>query len=958
MTKVALAFSGFIAGLLFPGEAFAKTFTDYFKPTPIVCPATTNTWGDKSLLPRDTCNGLEDTTGTPTVKPKWMYWDGKILRAGDGKYHMFADRWPHESGMGDWVNSDTIHAVSSALLGPYVDQGYAFNNGPDGKDRHKGHNVTASELPDGTYCLVIDEIVPFTIFTAGSLDGPWTNRGHAQIDTNGVPINIPQPGDQHLESNISFVVRPDGNYEIIQRHGIIAVSTTGLLGPYKVQQPTTTYASGQTPPSNLATIYPNRPKHLSSLAPQTPESVYVYAEDPIIWYSGGQYHVIYNYPDDRVAYHLTSPDGIHGWTDQGLAFDPRDSQKLFTNSDGSVGHWYNVERPNVIMEDGHVAYFTFAVSDVFKMGISGSSNDATKVVVVSFDGVTFDQETGIGGADGGTPATGDAGGRAAPDGGGGSGGRDIAASGAGGSSGGVDAAINPLPGTGGSIAIGGTSGGAEAGGRGGRGGLGGAGGSIGSGGAGGGQGYGGSSSSNRGGASGYGGTSISSSTKPAGSGGVGGSGGSIGGSHGGAGDSGRGCSCMLGGHRGQRKESRLEGIAAALFTLALSLRHRRRPTNMQEVPMSTRTTAMRTRPVTARCFALAALGVTYFLTGCNNTALPGKTDAGKSGGQDAAGKDVPTSDTVSGTGGSSGTGGTGAGGKSGTGGNTSQFAKACTEAGGLCVAVAPGSCSAGTVSSLSCGSGIGSICCMAGGSGGTGSSSGRGGNSGSGGKSGTGGGSGTGGNTSVPINTCTEAGGTCVGVLPGSCASGTMNLSLSCGSGVGAACCMPGGAGGRGGNSGTAGQSAGGANGQGGTGGGRTEPQAVACEKAGGICTEQGTCAKQGGTVTAESPAGCRFSDAPGECCVTPAPQPNPSTCAEAGGTCTSIAGCLMAGGYFTATNYDCASPGSCCVPNATCGTATIECCGDAVIYNAACQRGQFVCVVGSPMPRGTCLSM
>ena len=94
-TKVALAFSGFIAGLLLPRDAFAKTFTDYFKPTPIVCPATSNTWGDKAVLPRDMCNGLEDAAGTPTVKPQWMYWDGKILRAGDGKYHMFADRWSH-----------------------------------------------------------------------------------------------------------------------------------------------------------------------------------------------------------------------------------------------------------------------------------------------------------------------------------------------------------------------------------------------------------------------------------------------------------------------------------------------------------------------------------------------------------------------------------------------------------------------------------------------------------------------------------------------------------------------------------------------------------------------------------------------------------------------------------------------------------------------------------------------
>ena len=455
--RVAVMAAVAMAGLVLPGMAAAKTFTDYFQPTPIVCPPTSNIWGDKAVLPRDTCNGLEDTTGTPSVRPQWMYWDGKILRGADGKYHMFADRWPHANGMGAWVNSETIHATSSVLLGPYMDKGFAFNDGPDANSPHKGHNVTAAELPDGTYCLIVNEIVPFTIFTATSLDGPWKNRGHAQFDSNGVPITIPMPGDQHLESNVSFVVRHDGTFQVIQRHGIIAISNT-LLGPYKIQKPTTTYPSGQTPPSNLATVFPNRPKHLSSLAPQTPESVYVYAEDPIIWYSGGQYHVIYNYPDDRVAYHLTSRDGIHDWTDQGLAFDPRDGQKIFSNSDGSASRWFNVERPNVIMESGHVAYFTFAVSDVFKMGISGNSNNDTKVVVVAFDGVRFDEETGIGGADGGVggpdSSTDGAGGS-----GGSSGGRDGMDGGAGGSMG-RDAAVSG----GGASSAGGTggSGGASA----------------------------------------------------------------------------------------------------------------------------------------------------------------------------------------------------------------------------------------------------------------------------------------------------------------------------------------------------------------------------------------------------------------------------------------------------------------------------------------------------------------
>jgi len=86
-----------------------------------------------------------------------------------------------------------------------------------------------------------------------------------------------------------------------------------------------------------------------------------------------------------------------------------------------------------------------------------------------------------------------------------------------------------------------------------------------------------------------------------------------------------------------------------------------------------------------------------------------------------------------------------------------------------------------------------------GGTNGTGGKSGTGGTNGSGGTSGTGGTNGTGGNTSVPGKTCTEAGGTCVGVFPGSCASGSFNASLSCGPGVGSACCISGGGGGRGG---------------------------------------------------------------------------------------------------------------------------------------------------------------
>ena len=376
------------------GTASAKTLIDYFKPTPTVCAASSNTWGASSSLPRDACNGLEDTK----KPPQWLYWDGTILRADDGKYHLLGSRWAASLGLnGGWHGSDAIHAVSeSSPLGPFVEKGVAYSNGPDSGDRSKGHNVAAARLPDGTYCLFVSEIVPFTIFTSPSLDGTWTNKGHATIDKNGVPISIPAPGDQNLESNVSLVVRPDGNFEIVQRHGIIALSTTGLLGPYKVQKPTTTYAAAEAVPATIPSIYPNRKKHLDAQAPQTPESTYVLAEDPLIWYSGGQYHVVYNYPDDRVAYHLTSPDGIHDWTDRGLAYDPRMAKQLFSTTDGAIVSWTKMERPNIIMESGHITHFTFAVTDVQKEQITGGSNHGTKVLVVAFDGATFDAETGVG----------------------------------------------------------------------------------------------------------------------------------------------------------------------------------------------------------------------------------------------------------------------------------------------------------------------------------------------------------------------------------------------------------------------------------------------------------------------------------------------------------------------------------------------------------------------------------
>ena len=149
-----------------------------------------------------------------------------------------------------------------------------------------------------------------------------------------------------------------------------------------------------------------------------------------------------------------------------------------------------------------------------------------------------------------------------------------------------------------------------------------------------------------------------------------------------------------------------------------------------------------------------------------------------------------------------------------------------------------------------------------------------------------------------------------------------------------------------------------GTGGTGGTGGSGGQFTAEACEKAGGVCVSQGTCAQFGGQVPSSSPDGCHFDDGAAECCVPPSAKPSPTDCVEAGGLCSPVGGCLDAGGYITSNNGGCVSTTElvCCVPHKACGDQTIECCTDSTIFNPSCDNGMFVCQEGSPVPKGTCM--
>lgn len=62
------------------------------------------------------------------------------------------------------------------------------------------------------------------------------------------------------------------------------ISTDGILGPYKLQGASVYAGMKGLPLKNL--------------------------EDPVIWFSGGMYHIVVNCWSERTAFDLTSPDWI------------------------------------------------------------------------------------------------------------------------------------------------------------------------------------------------------------------------------------------------------------------------------------------------------------------------------------------------------------------------------------------------------------------------------------------------------------------------------------------------------------------------------------------------------------------------------------------------------------------------------------------------------------------------
>ena len=144
----------------------------------------------------------------------------------------------------------------------------------------------------------------------------------------------------------------------------VVMKSKSIIGPYEPQGP--------------------------SIYPAVQGLTRVNLEDPVVWHSGGLYHIVVNSWSARKAYHITSKDGVAGWKLRGLAYDPTTDFLRYT--DGTVNRWDKIERPAVFLQNGHVTHFSLSVIDVPKEQERGNDGHGSKIIVVPFDGEALDRD--------------------------------------------------------------------------------------------------------------------------------------------------------------------------------------------------------------------------------------------------------------------------------------------------------------------------------------------------------------------------------------------------------------------------------------------------------------------------------------------------------------------------------------------------------------------------------------
>jgi hypothetical protein len=297
----------------------------------------------------------------------WV-WCGSAVRGEDGRFHLFASRWPKWLPMhpGWLTGSEIVRASADRPEGPYVMEEVVLKpRGAeywDGRSTHNPHiakhgdtyilyymgttHPLAEPLPGEELTLEDPRVIVARankrvgIAVSKSVFGPWE-----RMDAPVLPV---RPGryDSFLTSNPAPCIREDGSVLLIYKarcyegaaHGKMTIGVAcadHYTGPYRVL----------------------------SEEPVFPPEFHI--EDPFIRSTGQGYELIAKDMEGNLCgekhggIHAVSPDGLQ-WQ---LSASPKSYSRTIRWDDGTVQTMGSLERPFILFQDGHPTHLFAAVAD-------------------------------------------------------------------------------------------------------------------------------------------------------------------------------------------------------------------------------------------------------------------------------------------------------------------------------------------------------------------------------------------------------------------------------------------------------------------------------------------------------------------------------------------------------------------------------------------------------------------
>jgi len=296
----------------------------------------------------------------------WV-WCGSVIQGDDGRYHMFASRWPRSLAfIPHWLtNSEVVRATSPTPEGPYTFAEVVLPaRGGASWDGRMTHNPTIHrsgntyllyyigttyDCPTPTAARQESSSAPCVrqarnnqrigLATAPSLAGPWPRRDE--------PIIQPRPGkwDDLFTANPAPLVEADGSVLLVykardskqdlMRHGLTRAARYDA--PYERVQD----------------------------EPIFPEALAGQVEDPFIWRGDGGYEMLLHDPSGAVAgeqhaiAHARSADArTWQWSTPDLACG-----RTVRWEDGHISRQPRVERPQLLLDGDRPTHLFMATGD-------------------------------------------------------------------------------------------------------------------------------------------------------------------------------------------------------------------------------------------------------------------------------------------------------------------------------------------------------------------------------------------------------------------------------------------------------------------------------------------------------------------------------------------------------------------------------------------------------------------